>query len=102
MEETVDPARGDKDINPDASFLHFPPPPDTKDETIIQPKIEQVVVEDLLEGDEDTDKDINSKNDAHGNEEDEDNNADNNNAIYYDGKIKINDNKVFQPRNPLP
>ena len=51
MEETVDPTGDDKNINSDAYYPPFTPPPDTNNETIIQPKIEQGVVEDVLKGD---------------------------------------------------
>ena len=49
-EETPDPTGGADNINPDTYFPPFPPPPDTEDVTIIQPKIERVTVKYVLEG----------------------------------------------------
>ena len=98
VEETPDPAGGANDINPNAAFPPFPPPPDTKDVTIIQHKIKQVFVKDMLEGGEtpgidvDTSKAKNYNNDN--------NNANNITAI--NDNDEYNDNNIFHPGNPLP
>ena len=88
--ETADHTEEDKDINPGAAFLPLPPPPDADDETIIQPKIKRVVVEDVLEGDEEPDEDATNDNEN------------DNNAITDDGEMEIGDDEIFHPNDPSP
>ena len=95
-EETPDPTGGAEDLNPDASFPPFPPLPDTKDVKIIQPNTEQVIVEDVLEGEEKPDIDIDTSNAKNDNNND-DNNVKSNTTI--NDNDEDNDNKTFQPSN---
>ena len=124
VEETPEPTGVAEGINPDADFPPFPHPPGTEDVTIIQTKIEQVVVKDVIQGNNVSDVDTYSKNDAkignndndnnnknnnendnnnyNDNNNDNDNNNNNNNNTAIDDNDKDYDNKIFHPSNPSP
>ena len=86
MAETAD--HTEEYINPDAAFHPLPPSPDAKYETIIQPKVEHIVVGDVLDGDEDPDEDATNDN------------KNVNNSIPDDGEMENDDGEVFHPSKP--
>ena len=71
-------------------FPSLPPPSDAKDKTIIQPKVGQIVVKDVLDGDKDPNKDAT------------DDNENVNDTIPDYGEMENNDDEVFHPSDPSP
>ena len=91
------PQGGVDNINPDAAFPLFPLPPDAKDVTIIQPKIEQVFLEYVLKVDDIPDVYTYRNSDA---KNDNNDNAENITAI--DENDEDDENRIFHPSDPLP